>query len=159
MITDIKPKKSFSINWGTSIVIAFALFMTFILYFVFKVQSNSKYDNELVVEEYYKHDAHFGEEMTQVQNAHDLAEKPTITQLSEVVNITFPPTFTPQKLKGKVSLYRPSNKKLDFEIPISTSGPTLLIPKSKLVGGLWDITLAWQYEGKDYRLKQSIYIQ
>ncbi|MFM2010754.1 MAG: hypothetical protein RLZZ479_1145, partial [Bacteroidota bacterium] len=50
-------------NWGTGIVIAFALFMTFILYFVVEVQSNSKYDNDLVVEEYYKHDAHFGEEM------------------------------------------------------------------------------------------------
>jgi hypothetical protein len=45
------------INWGTGIAIAIALFMAFILYFVIKVQSNSKYDNELVVEEYYKHDA------------------------------------------------------------------------------------------------------
>jgi len=42
------------INWGTAIVIAFALFMSFILFFVFKVQSDSKYDNELVTEEYYK---------------------------------------------------------------------------------------------------------
>ena len=40
------------INWGTAIILAFGLFMTFILYFVFKVQSNSKYDNELVVDEY-----------------------------------------------------------------------------------------------------------
>ena len=38
------------INWGTGIVIAFAIFITFILYFVFSVQSNSKYDNELVYE-------------------------------------------------------------------------------------------------------------
>ena len=42
------------INWGTAIVIAFAVFMIFILSFVFKVQSNHKYDNELVVEDYYK---------------------------------------------------------------------------------------------------------
>jgi len=51
------------INWGTGIVIAFGLFMAFILYFVIEVQSNSKYDNDLVVEEYYKHDAQFGKEM------------------------------------------------------------------------------------------------
>jgi hypothetical protein len=51
------------INWGTGIAIAIALFMAFILYFVIKVQSNSKYDNELVVEEYYKHDAVFEQEM------------------------------------------------------------------------------------------------
>ena len=66
------------INWGTAIILAFGLFMTFILYFVFKVQSNSKYDNELVVDEYYKHDAHFGDEMIRVQNAHDLVKKPKV---------------------------------------------------------------------------------
>ena len=44
-------------NWGTGIVIAFALFMTFILSYVFKVQSNDKYDHELVVEDYYKKEA------------------------------------------------------------------------------------------------------
>ena len=126
MITDIKPKKNFSINWGTSIVIAFALFMTFILYFVFKVQSNSKYDNELVVEEYYKHDIHFSDEMARIQNAHDLVEKPMIVNDSKGITIKFPKNILP---KGIVSFYRPSNKKLDFEVPISLSNASLLIPK------------------------------
>ena len=63
------------INWGTGIVIAFGLFMTFILYFVFKVQSDSKYDNELVVEEYYKQEIGFQKEIDKKQNAQNLAEK------------------------------------------------------------------------------------
>lgn len=146
------------INWGTSIVIAFALFITFILYFVIKVQSDSKYDNELVVEEYYKHDAHFGDEMVRIQNAQDLAQKPIITTVSEGIKIVFLDTFIPKQIKGKVSLYRPSNKKLDFEIPISLSNPTLLIPKSDLVGGRWDILMEWQYKGKAYLTKEIIYI-
>ena len=103
-------------NWGTGIVIAFALFMTFILYFVVEVQSNSKYDNDLVVEEYYKHDAHFGEEMQRSQNAQDLEVKPRIVLKKDGVEILFPAAFVPNKIKGIVSLYRPSNKKLDFEI-------------------------------------------
>jgi nitrogen fixation protein FixH len=146
------------INWGTSIVIAFALFMSFILYFVIKVQTNSKYDNELVVEEYYKHDARFGEEMTKVQNAQDLVQKPTITVVAEGIKIVFPAAFTPNNIKGKVSLYRPSNKKLDFEVPISLSSPSLLIPKSNLVGGRWDINMEWQYAGKVYLTKEVVYI-
>ncbi len=146
------------INWGTGIVIAFALFMTFILYFVFKVQSDSKYDNELVVEEYYKHDAHFGDEMVRIQNAHDLAQKPIITNTSEGITIVFPDVFVPKNIKGKVSLYRPSNKKLDFEVPISLSSSTLLIPKKSLVGGQWDINMEWQYDGKSYLTKETIYI-
>ena len=146
------------INWGTGIVIAFALFMTFILYFVFKVQSDSKYDNELVVEEYYKHDVHFGDEMVRIQNAHDLARKPIITKTTEGITIVFPDVFVPKNIKGNVSLYRPSNKKLDFEIPISLSNPTLLIPKKSLVGGRWDINMEWQYDGKSYLTKETIYI-
>ena len=146
------------INWGTSIVMAFALFITFILYFVIKVQSDSKYDNELVVEEYYKHDAHFGDEMIKIQNAQDLAQKPIITIIPEGIKIVFPDTFNPKQIKGKVSLYRPSNKKLDFEFPISLSNPTLLIPKSDLAGGRWDIIMEWQYNGKAYLSKETIYI-
>ncbi len=146
------------INWGTGIVIAFTLFMSFILYFVIKVQSNSKYDNELVVEEYYKHDAKFGDEMVRIQNAQNLVEKPQIINEAGEIKIIFPPKFEPKNIKGKVSLYRPSNKKLDFEIPISLSNSTLLIPKKSLVGGRWDINLNWEYNNKEYQSKNTIYI-
>ena len=147
------------INWGTAIVIAFTLFISFILYFVIKVQSDSKYDNDLVVEEYYKYDANFGEEMKRVQNAEDLAEKPVITAVENGVTIVFPKALVPQKIKGKVSLYRPSNKKLDFVIPISLSdATTLLIPKKSLAGGRWDINMEWQYDGKLYLSKETIYV-
>lgn len=146
------------INWGTGIVIAFGLFMTFILYFVFRVQSDSKYDNDLVVEEYYKKDAHFGDEMTKVQNAQDLVQKPIVSIIDEGISIVFPESFIPKNIKGKVSLYRPSNKKLDFEVPISLSNPTLLIPKKSLVGGRWDINMEWEYSGKTYLTKETIYI-
>ena len=147
------------INWGTAIVIAFGLFISFILYFVVKVQSDSKYDNDLVVEEYYKHDAKFGDEMERVQNAEDLVSKPVINIVDEGVTIVFPATLAPKNIKGKVSLYRPSNKKLDFEIPISLSDvTTLLIPKKSLIGGRWEINMEWQYEGSSYLTKETIYI-
>ena len=145
------------LNWGTSIVIAFVLFMTFILYFVYKIESDTNSQNELVVEEYYKHDAHFQDELNKIQNAHDLKDKPTIIKNNEGILIEFPAVYNPKKINGKVSLYRSSNKKLDFEVPISTSSATLLIPKKSLVGGLWDITLSWNYEGKEYLTKQTIY--
>lgn len=145
------------INWGTGIVIAFAIFITFILYFVLKVQSDSKYDNELVVEEYYKHDALFGDEMMRIQNAQDLVQKPIIKSINTGVTIVFPNVFSPEKIKGKVSFYRSSNKKLDFIVPISNSA--LLIPIKDLVQGRWEVNMEWQYEGKEYLTKESIYIK
>ena len=146
------------INWGTGIVIAFAIFISFILYFVISVQTNSKYDNELVVEEYYKHDAKFGDEMARIQDAEDLAQKPVIANTSEGITIVFPEVFIPKNIKGKVVFYRPSNKKFDFEVPISISGPSLSVPKERLIGGRWNINMEWQYEGKQYLTKDTIYI-
>ena len=159
MTTTHSQSKGISLNWGTGIVISFVLFMSFILYFVIKVQSNSKYNNELVVEEYYKKDAHFETEMVQLQNAHDLAQQPQISVNAQGISVVFPKQFDPAKMKGIVSLYRPSNKKLDFEIPISTSSSTLLIPKKSLVGGLWDITLSWTYDDKSYIESQRVYFK
>ena len=145
------------INWGTGIVIAFGFFIAFILYFVIKVQTNSEYDNELVVEEYYKNDAKFNEEYIRLQNAGALTEKPRIESLPEGIRVTFPDSFTPEKISGKISLYRPSAKKLDFEVPISLSGP-MLIPNSKLAGGRWDISVVWTDGAREYQQKQTIYI-
>jgi hypothetical protein len=56
-----------------------------------------------------------------------------------------------KKIKGKVSLYRPSNKKLDFEIPISLSdATTLLIPKK--VWQAVDGTLIWNGNTMENRI-------
>ena len=147
------------INWGTGIVIAFGLFMTFILYFVFEVQSNSKYDNDLVVEEYYKHDLHFQDEMKRIQNAQDLQQKPTVAFISEGVKVVFPATFEADKIKGNVLLYRASNKKFDFNTPIALNNSGLLIPKNKLIKGQWNVNMEWQYEGKKYLSKEVIYVK
>lgn len=145
------------INWGTGIIIAFGLFMSFILFFVIKVQSNHKYDNELVTEEYYKKEATVQSDIEKQQNALELTDKVTVTKNEEGIVISFPKDFNPSFIKGKVSLYRPSNQKLDFEMPISISTPYLLIPKNSLVGGLWDITVDWTYNSEDYMNKETIY--
>jgi len=147
-------------NWGTYIVIAFALFISFILYFVLKVQSDSKYDNDLVVEEYYKHDVHFQDEMARVQNAHDLKNKPEIKVNANGLSIAFPSEFAPKDIKGTVLLYRPSNKKFDFKLPLTfTDSASLFVPKSKLIGGEWYVNLEWQYQGKPYLTKEKIYVK
>lgn len=144
-------------NWGTGIVIAFAVFMIFILSFVFKVQSNDKYDNELVVEDYYKKETTVQGNIEKQQNANALQEKVVIQNTNEGIRINFPSNFEYSKIKGKVSLYRPSSQKLDFEINISLSSPHLLIPKSNLTGGLWDISVDWNYNETDYLNKETIY--
>ncbi|MFM7018292.1 FixH family protein [Flavobacterium sp.] len=148
------------INWGTGIVIAFALFMGFILFFIIKVQTNNKYDNEFVVNEYYKKELLAQQDLDKEQNAYDLkSDRVQINVIPEGIAIDFPKDFDFKTIKGNVSLYRPSNQKLDFEVPIALSSTHLLIPKSNLVGGRWDISIDWNYKGKNYLNKQEVYFK
>lgn len=81
-----------------------------------------------------------------------------MNQNGDSVEIKFPNSIAIKQVKGTVSFYRPSNKKLDFQVPISLSKPSLLIPKTNLVGGRWDILIDWEYQSKSYKMKEIIYI-
>ena len=70
--------------------------------------------------------------------------------------IYFPKAMDPEKIEGTVSLYRPSNKQLDFQIPIPKSNKQLLIPKSRLLDGRWDIRVAWNYEEKPFLYRTRV---
>ena len=145
------------INWGTGILIAFGLFITFILYFVFKVQSDSKYDNELVTEDYYQKEQEVEGNIEKEQNANHLDQRVTISKVGEGLIIQFPSAFDFKQIKGKVLLYRPSNEKLDSEMQISLTSSQLIIPEEKLILGNWDITVDWEYQDVKYRNKETIY--
>ncbi len=147
------------INWGTGIVIAFALFMSFILFFVFLVQSDSKYDNELVLEDYYRHENNLQSQINKEIAAENLQEKVTIETLPEGIFVHFPKNFDFKNIKGKVFLYRPSNQKLDFEKNISLSNSFLLIPKTALVDGRWNITIDWSYGENNFLTKENLVIK
>jgi hypothetical protein len=88
-----------------------------------------------------------------------LSKKVSVVKTNQGLVIRFPKDFDYSKINGKVSLYRPSNQKLDIEIPISLSSLDLLIPKYNLVDGLWDITVEWSYENTTYLNKEEVYFQ
>ena len=51
------------INWGTGIVLAFIGFITFILYFVFRMSTDDRANHDLVTEEYYKKELSYQQEI------------------------------------------------------------------------------------------------
>jgi hypothetical protein len=144
------------INWGTGIVIAFVAFIAFIMYFVINMSTNKKYEHDLVTEEYYKEELLHQKEIDKENNSKELSEKISWTKTSEGIEITFPKYLDHKRIKGKVFLYRPSNKKLDSEISISLSNHNMLIPKTQLLDGRWNLKIDWEYKGKSYLFRESI---
>lgn len=144
------------INWGTGIVLAFVAFISFILYFVVRMSTDNSANHDLVTEEYYKQELAYQNEIDASKSALEMQAKLKFVKSKEGMTIFFPEKFDPEQITGTVSLYRPSNKHLDIDFPISLSKTHLLIPDNSLVDGRWDITVKWQYQGKTFLHKEKL---
>lgn len=144
------------INWGTGIVLAFIGFIAFIMYFVVTMNVSKKYEHDLVTEDYYKDELAYQANIDKLNNAKTLKENISCNITEAGIVIKFPEGLDVTKISGKVFLYRPSNKHLDFESELSLSNLQLLIPNTRLVDGRWNIKVDWQYNGNSYLYNESI---
>lgn len=144
------------INWGTGIVLAFIGFISFILYFVITMTVNKKYNHDLVTEGYYKKELEFQSRLDATKNAQEFEDRVTVIKKEKGLFVFFPKNLDYKNIKGKVFLYRPSNKQLDFEMLISISDNYLLVPENRLVDGRWNITVEWDYKNKKYLHEQEL---
>ncbi|WP_233883594.1 FixH family protein [Tenacibaculum piscium] len=144
------------LNWGTGIVIAIIAFMSFILYFVISMSTGQNYTHDLVSEEYYQKELVFQDNIDATKNAKALTENIQVKKVPEGLKVYFPKAFNPKDITGKVFLYRPSNKQLDFETPISISDTYLLVPEKRLLGGRWNIIVSWNYKNTPYLFEKEL---
>ncbi len=116
---------------------------------------NSDYEHDLVTEDYYKQELAFQNEINAEKNSKTLLKYIIVKKTAKGLVISFPKDKNYSHISGTISLYRPSNKKLDFEIPISLSASELIIEDKNLLGGRWNITIHWKYENTSYLFKKS----
>ena len=145
-----------NINWGKGIVIAIVFFISFILFFVIKMTTNKGYDHDLVTENYYEKELTYQERIDASKNAQNLSEKITLENTADGLKIQFPKEFHGKTLEGKVFLYRPSDKHMDFEMPISEIQNYLLVPDKRLSDGRWNISVEFRHENKNYLFTEKI---
>ena len=144
------------INWGTGIVLAFIGFIGFILFFVIRMGMDNKANHDLVTDKYYEQELAYQKEIDAETNAKNLIHPVKIEKVKNGLLLTLPDIYKEKDIQGKVSLYRPSNKHLDFDLPLSLSNTHLLIPDKRLLDGRWDIKIYWEFGGKEFLHKESI---
>ena len=106
------------INWGTGIVLAFIGFISFIMYFLISINVDRKLNHDLVTEDYYAEELTYQTDINKLENAKKLNENISYKRTDEGLLIVFPSDLDLKNITGKVFLYRPSNKQLDFETEI-----------------------------------------
>jgi len=142
------------INWGTGIVIAMVLFMSFIAFFVIK-SFDSDNKHFLVDEEYYKSELKYQEEIDKLKNTKTLSSKIVISKTATGYVIEFPEEIN-EDTTGTISFLRPSTKLLDFEIPIAIIDNKMSFEHENLVSGNWNIRIDFKSNSEKYLVKRSI---
>jgi len=145
------------INWGTGIVIGMLLFISFIMYFVVTMLSSSEFDHDLVVEDYYKAELHYQQEIDAEENALALKEQIQLERNGSELKLKFPEHMNLSEIEGSVNFYRTSNKELDFSIPFTKmEEQDFIIPEAQLIKGRWNIKINWKQNDKEFLFKKEI---
>ncbi|CAL66411.1 FixH family protein [Christiangramia forsetii] len=145
------------INWGTGIVIGMVLFISFIMYFVITMLSSSEFDHDLVVEDYYKAELHYQQEIDAEENALALKEHIQLERNGSELKLKFPEHMNISEIEGSVNFYRTSNKELDFSIPFKKMEELgFIVPETQLIKGRWNIKISWLQNDKEFLFKKEI---
>lgn len=143
------------LNWGHGIIIAFILFMSFILYFVITITVQPKYAYDLVDEEYYKTELKYQNEIDKLEKTQKLSGKIIVSKSPTGIEVTFPKEIK-EKTTGTISFYRPSTKVLDFVLPLEIENNKMIVSHENLVSGNWNITIDFNSNSIGYLFKKSI---
>lgn len=143
------------LNWGTGIILAFAAFIAFILYFVVLASTDQRANHDLVTDNYYEDELGYQQDIDAMANARDANFRIIVSKNNGGIAILFPESLDGEDIKGTIALYRPSNKKLDFELPILLVDSQMSVPAARLPEGRWNLTVRWKLKDKDYLIKES----
>jgi len=130
--------------------------MTFIMVMVVTMMTDQDYEHDMVTEGYYEKELVYQEEIDAETNAQKLSSGVRIEKNDMGWLIYFPKEMNIYNSSGQVDLYRPSNKALDFTMPLDISEGTMLIPDAKLLKGLWKLTLSWEMNSEAYLFKKEL---
>lgn len=133
--------------WPIAIVVYFVVFASAIAGWVTLAVRN---DMQLVRKDYYEEELKFQQQIDRMKRAHEVREGIAIEYNPSVqtIKIALPPA---KDLTGKIHLYRPSDARLDREIPLAPAGDgSQSIDAHNLQPGLWKVKVYWSANQTDF---------
>ena len=143
-------------NWGTGIFIVIVIFMGLCAAFIIYAQRQRW---SMVEEDYYPKELRHEEKLVKMRNANALTMQLQVKTGPSDLVVQFPVDFHGKRLTGNINIYRPSDEKLDMNLPImADTSMAQAIPLNKLSKGRYVIKVEWSCEGKDYYREQDVFI-
>lgn len=139
-------------NWGSKLLIAIIIFMSFIFVLVYLSTQN---DIFLVEKDYYPKGLKYQDRIDEIANAKPLRNNFKMLQLENDVAVTFP-EIKPDT--GTITFFRPSGTSYDliYQIEMDTAN-TMHFPKSKFIKGKYLVKIYWSESEKGYYYEKPFY--
>jgi hypothetical protein len=140
----------FKMNWGIGIAVFYVSFILLLIGFVIFTSFNKV---DLVDENYYQSN------IDKINRTNKLTVPLKIETVDNVVRLTYPKTGLASDITGMITFFRPSDKKLDFILPVKPDDSwTQFIKNEKLTKGLWRIKVDWTIGDSAYYNEEVLII-
>jgi nitrogen fixation protein FixH len=143
--------------WPIAIMAFFAVAITFFVGFVFWA---IRQRNDLVTADYYEREVRYQTQLDSLNRSQSFAAQTVVTFApgSREILITLPPEQT-QGATGTIQLYRPSDARLDRDVPLALNADGVQrLDARELRTGLWKVRVQWTVSGADYFLDQPVIV-
>lgn len=116
-------------------------------------------DPELVRPDYYEQEIAYQKQIDRLNRTASVRGEVSVAYdySRNQVTLQLPPTHLSTQLKGQIHFYRPSNAKLDFDLPLDLNpAGAQRVSTGKLQAGLWKVRVSWTSGGQEYFHDQSL---
>ena len=143
--------------WPIAIVVWFILFAIFLVSFiVWAVRQRV----DLVSDNYYEHEVRYQQQVDRLNNSRALATQVVVTFDPAAHRIVISlPAAESQGATGHIHLYRPSDARLDRDLPLALNASGMQqLDARELRNGLWKVRLEWTAKGHEFYLDQPVIV-
>jgi nitrogen fixation protein FixH len=144
--------------WPIAITVFFIIaFSGLIAFIVFATTQHV----DLVRSDYYEEEVRFQEQLDRVNRTRQIAGQVTVAYDSVQQCITVHlPAAQAAGASGHIHLYRPSDARLDQELPLQlTAEGSQRVPARQLRSGLWKVRVQWSVGGQEYYYDDAVVIR
>ncbi|TXK33276.1 nitrogen fixation protein FixH [Pontibacter qinzhouensis] len=152
-----QSNKNFTL-WPYAVVVCMVLFMGYIASFVYKAMNQ---DVDLVSKNYYEQEIAYQEHIDKVGRTAAIGNVAiTYNEQNRSVLLQLPETLKGKQVKGKITLFRPSDDQLDQELPLQLGRDmSQLIETQDLERGLWKVRVNFNEGEQTYYTEKTIQLK
>lgn len=142
--------------WGKGVWLLYGGFVAFILACVAIVAMQHI---DLVESDYYEKGLDYQKQIKRIELGSGEAPTVALNNDDESVLIGFNPSIIIPDFTGTILFFRPSDSRLDFEIPLKLdSSGSQKVLDNRLKSGYWRVKIAWQARQESYYSEHQIFM-